>query len=81
MEEAVEPNRELARRRGLELEVEEVDAERPLEVDRRLTVSAVHNLLDNAIKYSDHGPVQLWTEGARRARRTSERPVSRQRRA
>lgn len=68
VEEAVAPSRVFAERRGFELEVS-VEQDHALTADPRLTVSAVHNLVDNAIKYSTEGPVQVWTET--RADRTS----------
>ncbi|MBI2706412.1 MAG: sensor histidine kinase [Actinobacteria bacterium] len=52
--------RPAAEQAGIPLEVVTVDASLAVEGDRRQITSAVSNLLDNAIKYSDSGqPVQV----------------------
>jgi two-component system, OmpR family, sensor histidine kinase SenX3 len=51
--EAVDRVRPAAERRSVELVVEEPDARATVVGDRRQLVSAISNLLDNAVKYSD----------------------------
>jgi two-component system sensor histidine kinase SenX3 len=53
--EAVDRLRSAADRRGIRLEVEEVPEYLTVQGDRRQLTSAVANLLDNAVKYSDAG--------------------------
>jgi two-component system, OmpR family, sensor histidine kinase SenX3 len=53
--EAAERVRPAAERRSVELVVEEPDARATVVGDRRQLVSAISNLLDNAVKYSDAG--------------------------
>jgi two-component system, OmpR family, sensor histidine kinase SenX3 len=53
--EAVDRLRPVAEHRGIRLEVEEPDRNLIIQGDRRQLVSAVHNLVDNAIKYSEDG--------------------------
>jgi two-component system, OmpR family, sensor histidine kinase SenX3 len=53
--EAVDRVRPAAERRSVELVVEEPDARATVVGDRRQLVSAISNLLDNAVKYSDAG--------------------------
>jgi two-component system, OmpR family, sensor histidine kinase SenX3 len=66
--EAVDRFRSAADRRGIVLEVEDVPLQFVVQGDRRQLVSAVSNLLDNAVKYSDAGStVEV------RARLTAER--------
>jgi two-component system sensor histidine kinase SenX3 len=64
--EAVERVRPAAEQRGIELEVTEPPARLAVLGDRRQLVSAVYNLLDNAVKYSDPGSsvhVRARTDG------------------
>ncbi len=53
--EAVDRLRPVAEHRGIRLEVEEPPRDLITGGDRRQLVSAVHNLVDNAIKYSEGG--------------------------
>jgi two-component system sensor histidine kinase SenX3 len=53
--EAVERLRPVAEHRGIRLEVDEPAYALAVVADRRQLVSALHNLLDNAIKYSEPG--------------------------
>jgi two-component system sensor histidine kinase SenX3 len=55
--EAVERARAAAEQRGTPIEVTEPDHRLSVVGDRRQLVSAVHNLLDNATKYSERGSV------------------------
>jgi two-component system sensor histidine kinase SenX3 len=55
VDEAADRLRAGADRRGISLEVEEVPEHLTVRGDRRQLVSAVANLLDNAVKYSDPG--------------------------
>ena len=58
--EAVERVRPAADHRGIDLEVAEPSPRLTVLGDRRQLVSAIYNLLDNAVKYSDPGsPVQV----------------------
>jgi two-component system sensor histidine kinase SenX3 len=60
---AVERLRPAAQHRGIRLEVEEPPPNIVVRGDRRQLVSAVHNLVDNAIKYSeDESSVQVRVE-------------------
>jgi two-component system sensor histidine kinase SenX3 len=64
--EAVERVRPAAEQRGIELEVTEPPTRLAVLGDRRQLVSAVYNLLDNAVKYSDPGSsvhVRARTDG------------------
>jgi two-component system, OmpR family, sensor histidine kinase SenX3 len=64
--EAVERVRPAAEQRGIELQVTEPPARLVVLGDRRQLVSAVYNLLDNAVKYSDPGAsvhVRARTDG------------------
>ncbi|HSS11232.1 MAG TPA: ATP-binding protein [Acidimicrobiales bacterium] len=57
---AVERLRPTAQHRGIRLEVQEPPPELVIRGDRRQLVSAVHNLVDNAVKYSeDDSSVQV----------------------
>jgi len=57
---AVEQVRAAAEARGVDLEVAEIPRRITVPGDRRQLVSAVYNLLDNAVKYSEPGrPVHL----------------------
>jgi two-component system sensor histidine kinase TorS len=47
-----------ARERGLSFRAD-YDADLPLHVDRELTASAIRNLVENAIKYTDSGGVEV----------------------
>jgi len=53
--EAVERIRPIAEHRGIALEASEASKRLSVVGDRRQLVSAVHNLLENAVKYSDDG--------------------------
>lgn len=53
--EAVDRLRPVADHRGVRLEIEEPPGSLVILGDRRQLVAAVHNLVDNAIKYSDDG--------------------------
>lgn len=53
MAESIERASPAAERRSVELKVEQPDHDLCITGDRRQLVSAVHNLLENAIKYSD----------------------------
>ena len=58
--EAIDRLRPVAEHRGIRLEVAEPDEDLIVGGDRRQLVSAVHNLVDNAIKYSeDRSAVQV----------------------
>jgi two-component system sensor histidine kinase SenX3 len=60
---AVERLRPAAQHRGIRLDVEEPPPEVLVRGDRRQLVSAVHNLVDNAVKYSeDESSVQVMVE-------------------
>jgi two-component system sensor histidine kinase SenX3 len=60
---AVERLRPAAQHRGIRLEVEEPPPDIVVRGDRRQLVSAVHNLVDNAVKYSeDESSVQVKVE-------------------
>jgi two-component system sensor histidine kinase SenX3 len=60
---AVERLRPAAQHRGIRLEVEEPPSEMVIRGDRRQLVSAVHNLVDNAVKYSeDKSSVQVTVQ-------------------
>jgi two-component system sensor histidine kinase SenX3 len=52
---AVERLRPAAEHRGIRLDIEEPPRSFAIRGDRRQLVSAVHNLVDNAIKYSEDG--------------------------
>jgi two-component system sensor histidine kinase TorS len=58
---ALEWMRATAHAKGIEL-VARFDPEMRLHVDTKLTLSAIENLLDNAIKYTDDGVVSLDVE-------------------
>jgi two-component system sensor histidine kinase SenX3 len=58
--EAVDRIRPAAEHAGIPVEVDEPDSRLAVLGDRRQLVSAVYNLLDNAVKYSDAGsPIQV----------------------
>lgn len=57
VESAVEAARSSAAAKHLDLRVERMDA--IVHVDPELTRSAVQNLVDNAVKYTDHGRVEV----------------------
>jgi two-component system, OmpR family, sensor histidine kinase SenX3 len=60
---AVERLRPAAQHRGIRLDVEEPPQDVVVRGDRRQLVSAVHNLVDNAVKYSeDESSVQVRVE-------------------
>jgi two-component system sensor histidine kinase SenX3 len=60
---AIERLRPAAQHRGIRLDVEEPPPDVVVRGDRRQLVSAVHNLVDNAIKYSeDESSVQVKVE-------------------
>ncbi len=60
---AVERLRPAAQHRGIRLDVEEPPPDVVVRGDRRQLVSAVHNLVDNAVKYSeDESSVQVKVE-------------------
>ena len=71
---AVERMRPVAELRGITIDVSEGPRRLSVIGDRRQLISAVHNLLDNAVKYSDDGsvvevrirsaaePPETWTE-------------------
>jgi two-component system sensor histidine kinase SenX3 len=64
--EAVNRIRPAAEQSGIEIEVAEADGALAVLGDRRQLVSAVYNLLDNAVKYSDPGSsidVSVTTDG------------------
>ena len=64
-EEAVDRVASSAQRRGVPIEWTPTDADLWVHGDRRQLVSAVHNLLENAVKYSDKGaPVRLDARSA-----------------
>ncbi|MEJ5255424.1 MAG: ATP-binding protein [Acidimicrobiales bacterium] len=59
--EAVERIRPAAEQAGIRIEVEEPTGRLAVLGDRRQLVSAIYNLLDNAVKYSDRGSaVEVW---------------------
>lgn len=65
MDEAVERVRAAAERRGIPLRVTAPPRELTVQGERRQLVSAVANLLDNAVKYSEAGgPVELRARDA-----------------
>lgn len=57
---ATEAARKIAQEKGLAF-VMNVAPDRVLDVDRDLTRSAIQNLADNAVKYTDHGKVEITT--------------------
>jgi signal transduction histidine kinase len=61
MEEALRAARLEAARKGVEIDVH-YDPTVPLRVDVPLTVSALQNLIDNAVKYTDDGVVDVSVE-------------------
>lgn len=61
VEDAITGAREQAEAKHIPLEVR-YDPELVLRTDRRLTASAIQNLVDNAVKYGGAGPVEVWTE-------------------
>jgi signal transduction histidine kinase len=61
LRDALAPFKRRAEQKGVEL-VLEYDPATELVADRKLTLSATENLLDNAIKYTDHGTVRLQIE-------------------
>jgi two-component system sensor histidine kinase SenX3 len=68
--EAVERMRPAAEQQGIEVRVAEARRNLTMMGDRRQLVSAIYNLLDNAVKYSDAGSavdvrVAVSTDGAR----------------
>jgi two-component system sensor histidine kinase SenX3 len=66
VEEAVDRVRGAAEQRGISLEVDAAPVGLTVSGDRRQLVSAVYNLLDNAVKYSDAGSsvqVRVDTDG------------------
>ncbi len=62
IEEALTAARAEARRKGLAFEVS-VDRAVVVKADAKLMVSAIQNLADNAVKYTDHGRVEVTLEG------------------
>jgi signal transduction histidine kinase len=58
---ATEAARRAARLKGLAFEVRH-DPARVVHVDPDLTSSALQNLVDNAVKYTDHGAIELTVE-------------------
>ncbi|MBI3543505.1 MAG: sensor histidine kinase [Deltaproteobacteria bacterium] len=58
LNEALQNATEVARNKGLKLQVV-ADANIALRVDRNLTISVIQNLVDNAVKYTDRGKVEL----------------------
>lgn len=65
VEEAITGARAQATLRRRDLEVA-LDPQLRLRIDPRLTASAVQNLVDNALKYSESGPVRVWSESTDR---------------
>ena len=64
--EAVDRVRPAAEQQGITIEVEEPPKRLAVAGDRRQLVSATYNLLENAVKYSDHGSsvqVRARTDG------------------
>jgi two-component system, OmpR family, sensor histidine kinase SenX3 len=63
VEDALDRVRAVADARAIDLEVSEIPAELAVECDAQQVVSAIANLVDNAVKYSDSGTaVQLRAE-------------------
>jgi len=60
LERATEAARQVAERKGLKFEMHVVP-ERVITVDPNLTRSAIQNLVDNAVKYTDEGGVEVAT--------------------
>lgn len=60
LELATEAARKAAQRKGLAFEIR-CDPERRIKVDPSLTLSALQNLADNAVKYTDAGAVEVVT--------------------
>ncbi|HEY2746236.1 MAG TPA: HAMP domain-containing sensor histidine kinase [Polyangia bacterium] len=60
-EEALDGARATARQKGVELVVT-FDPEIVLAVDRKLALSALQNVVDNAAKYTDHGRIDVSVE-------------------
>ena len=84
--EAIERLRPVADHGGIRLEASEPPYALAIVGDRRQLVSAVHNLVDNAIKYSERGSAvrvvvsrPRWRHRDRRGRRRHRHPVPRPR--
>jgi signal transduction histidine kinase len=61
IEPALEAARGVAARKGIAFQVS-YDPSQPIRADRRLLGSAIENLADNAVKYTDSGGVQIAVE-------------------
>jgi signal transduction histidine kinase len=63
LERATEAARNVARDKGLTFEIRG-DAEHRIKVDPALTASAIQHLVDNAVKYTDAGRIEVATRRA-----------------
>lgn len=61
MDDSLPNAREKARAKGLELRAR-YDGETLLHVDPQLTISAIQNVVDNAVKFTDQGQIDVYTE-------------------
>lgn len=60
LDEALVSANETAKSKGIEIKTN-YDQTPRLKLDRRLMLSAIQNLLDNAVKFSPRGVIELWT--------------------